>query len=78
MDYNAWIEKAINEIETLPNNTLFPLKDLYEGTEWNELDKGCRLSLGRRFKSEVINQHIPNVIYVGKADNNSAQYRKIA
>lgn len=78
MDYNEWIEKAANKTKKLPTNTTFVLKDLFDGIKWNELERGDKLSLGRRFKHEVENGHIPNVICIGKADNNSTQYEKTA
>ena len=57
-------------------NTEFLLKDLFDGVEWNSLSKGERLNFGRLFKDEVLEGRVPNVQYIGKAQNNSARYRK--
>ena len=77
MNYDILINRAISKTGALQLNTTFLLKDLFEGTEWNELDKGGRLGLGRRFKNDVLDGIIPNVVYIGKAQNNSAIYKKI-
>ena len=50
--------------------------DLFDGVEWNELPKGNRLQLGKQFKIEVNGGNVPYVRYIGKAENNSAKYRK--
>lgn len=75
MDFEVWLEKANNKIETLSNNSIFVLKDLFVGVEWNRLKVGDRMELGRRFKNAVNRRYIENVIYIGKAANNSAQYQ---
>ena len=76
MDYKYWMGKAIVKINTLETGVVFHLKDLFDGVEWNELPVGDRLGLGRYFKNEVLENSIPHVRYIGKAQNNSAQYRK--
>ena len=38
--------------------------------------QGDRLNFGRYFKNKVLNGKIPNVSYIGKAENNSALYQK--
>ena len=76
MDYTLLINKAISQIGKLPSGRTFVLKDLYIGAEWNQLPNGVRRDLGRNFKNEVIRGHIPNVSYIGKADNNSSMYIK--
>lgn len=37
---------------------------------------GERLNFGRTFKAEVLAGNIPFVSYIGKAQNNSAKYKK--
>jgi len=76
MDYDALINQCKDAIELLPNGYVFLLKDLFIGTYWKNLDKGVRLELGRRFKLCVNRKEIPNTVYIGRADNNSAQYKK--
>ena len=77
MDYSELLEKAGMHISTIPSGQVFLAKDLFPGTEWNQLEKGEKLSFGKRFKNEVLDGKFPDVVFVGKAPNNSAQYRKI-
>ena len=76
MDNREWINKAISKTGALSNSAEFCLKDLFDGIEWNGLSKGDRLSFGRFFKNEVIEGNIPNITYIGKAQNNAAKYKK--
>lgn len=76
MDINLWMNKAQESIEKMPINTTFLAKDLFEGAEWNGLEKGERLHFGREFKNAVKEGKFPGIIYTGKAQNNSAQYTK--
>ena len=59
-----------------PITQFFFAKDLVSGAEWNKLKKGDKLSFGRSFKKAVQENEMKNVRFIGKADNNSAQYKK--
>lgn len=76
MDYNVLLSKANEHINTIHSNEVFFVKDLFHGTEWNELERGEKLGFGRYFKKAVMNGSVHNIEYIGKADNNSAQYKK--
>lgn len=76
MDYNNWIERAKECVKTLRVGTKFVVKDLFQGTEWNDLSTGEKLSFGKYFKNEVLIGKIPSVEYTGKLKNNSASYIK--
>ncbi len=76
MDYEHWLQKAMEGIKRTPNNTIFLVKELFQGTEWNDLPRGDKLRFGAYFKNSVNEGTIPNINYVGKAANNSAQYKK--
>ena len=76
MDYDVLFNKAKLRIEGLHSNEVFTVKSLFLGTEWNKLKRGEKLGFGRYFKYAVTNGIIQNVEYIGKTDNNSAQYRK--
>lgn len=76
MDYDLWLNKAKKKIENLSSERQFLLKELFQGTEWNELSRGEKLSFGRYFKNAVNDGTISDVFYIGKADNNSAKYKK--
>lgn len=77
MDYEKMLKSARLKIDALDMGTEFFLKDLYNGIEWKKLQKGEKLSLGRRFKNCVMLGEFSNVIYVGKAPNNSAVYKRV-
>ena len=77
MDYERVLKSTELKIATLDIGTEFFLKDLFDGTEWKKFKRGEKLSLGRRFKNWVEIGQFSNVVYVGKAPNNSAIYRKI-
>lgn len=77
MDMNFWMQKAQVAIEKLAPSYIFVLKDLFDGIEWNTLEKGERTTFGKTFKNAVKNGDFPNVIFVGKAQNNSSKYQKV-
>ena len=76
MDYDELLSKANEHIDTIQSDEIFFVKDLFLGTEWNELKRGDKLGFGRYFKKAVMNNSVQGVEYIGKADNNSAQYKK--
>ena len=76
MDYEEWLNRAINKTSVLSVGTVFVLKDLFEGVEWNTLTNGERRELGRQFKIKVNRGLVPDIKYYGKAQNNSSKYTK--
>ena len=76
MDYSELFEGARKQISIIPDEQIFLAKDLFTGAEWNQLQRGEKLSFGKRFKNAVIDGKFPDVVYIGKAPNNSAQYKK--
>lgn len=76
MDYTGLLERAGRRISAIPSGQVFLAKDLFPGTEWNQLQKGEKLSFGRQFKNAVLDEKFPGVVYIGKAENNSAKYQK--
>lgn len=78
MNYDAWIKKAIERIETkVKYSDPFILKDLFEGVEWKELSPGECRQLGIRFSNEVKDGNIKNIKKLERAKNNSARYIRI-
>ena len=75
-NYELMFEDALAVIYGMPVGTMFVARDLFKGTEWNSLEKGSRLGFGGFFKRKVMQNLVPNVQYIGKKDNNSAQYMK--
>ena len=76
MDYSELLERTNTHISAIPNGQVFLAKDLFPGIEWNQLQKGKKLSVGKQFKNAVLDGKFPSVVYIGKAENNSAQYQK--
>ncbi len=76
MEYKELLNEANEHIERLKTNDIFFVKDLFPGTKWNALERGEKLWFGKYFKNAVVSGTIPNVEYIGKADNNSARYKK--
>ena len=76
MDYNLWINKAIMKIGALEKEKIFTLKDLFSGIEWNELNRGERLNLGKRFKEAVIDKSIPKIIVIETPKGTATTYKK--
>lgn len=75
MDYNELMKKAVENLAQLEPGQIFSVKDLFEGYFWNNLPKKDRLGFGKYFKNQIELQKIHYISYVGKAKNNSAQYK---
>lgn len=74
MDVNKWMEKSISTISKMEAGKKFVVKDLFEGIEWNDLSRGDKLYFGKHFKSQVIDDKVLRVKYIGKLGNNSSEY----
>lgn len=77
MKYEDWLDAARKEINTFTVGKIFVVRDLFVGADWDKQEKGDRIGFGKFFKRKVADGDIENVEYIGKAKNNSAQYRKI-
>ena len=77
MDYEKWMNKAKAKIQTLSNGKTFLLKDLFCGADWESLKVGERSAFGKHFKNAVLEKEFLDVIYLEKAENNSAKYKKV-
>lgn len=78
MDYELWVNNAIAKTDELEHGTVFVLKDLFVGAEWDELSKGIRQNLGRQFKAKVNADLVPNVVLVADSQKGKATtYRKL-
>lgn len=78
MDYNELLHIAERQINEVPINGVFVVKDLFTGTMWTSLPTGVKLGFGRFFKNKVTSGTIANIEYIGKIQNNSARYQKIS
>ena len=77
MDVNAWMQKALEEIEKLPFSKKFEAKELFNGCEWDALSKGDRIKFGKFFKGEVLEERVPNVVFLDRGKNNHSKYEKV-
>ena len=55
----------------------FELRNLFQGSEWEGLSKGNRITFGKFFKAEVLGGRFENVIFLDRAKNNHSKYQKI-
>lgn len=76
MNQRILLNRAISKSGGVVPGTEFLLKDLFDGVDWSNMKVGERLNFGRTFKAEVLAGNIPFVSYIGKAQNNSAKYKK--
>ncbi len=75
MNYYEWFEKAKKSIESLNCGDAFTLAKLLYSSGWETLSVGDRIKFGKNFKSDVLNNVLPNVVLIpGKG---ASKYRKI-
>lgn len=77
IDYEKMLEEILPKIKALSGGTVFFAKDLFEPPKWKSLRRGDKLNYGKYFKNKVKLGQVENVEYIGKADNNSALYKKL-
>lgn len=77
MEYERWIQQAIQKINDLPAGQVFMLKDLFDGIEWSTLQRGQRHHLGRMFKNEVNQGRICNVVIIPSPAGTASTYQKL-
>ncbi len=77
MNTELLLGKARESIKKLKKGKHFVIKDLFKGTEWNDLSRGDKTSFGRIFKNEVVSGKYSDVKYVRRRNNNSSEYTKI-
>ena len=76
MDYDNLLAIVTKKIAELPNNTIFTLRDLFSGIEWNSFPKGQRTGFGRYFKLKVKCSGIPDTVCIEKRKNGLSTYKK--
>lgn len=78
MDYEKLLEHAKDFInKELEPGTIFEVKQLFNGTVWEALEKGDKVGFGRYFSSAIKKGRIKNVIRLERAKNNHARYQKL-
>lgn len=76
MNIELFNGKARDSISKMKSGTLFVVKDLFKGHEWNELTAGEKRGYGRSFKNAVDNGQFAGIKFNKKRENNSAEYIK--
>ena len=76
MGFDFILDELHQIVDDIPDGASFFAKDLLKGAEWKELPVGDRIRFGKYFKRKVENEEFPDVRYQGKANNNSALYKK--
>lgn len=74
---NILLKEAINELKNVKCGTIFVVKDLFRGYQWNEIDKKIRLDLGRTFLNEIKAGNIKEIEILEKNSANQQKYKKL-
>jgi len=53
MELKDLLNEALKQTKKLNSGESFMVKELFRGIEWNRLDKGLRMNLGRAFLFEI-------------------------
>lgn len=72
--YEDNLKVVEHQIQRLAVGSVFFLKEVYP--DWILLPKGDKLRMGKAFKRAVLLGEIENVVFIGKADNNSSMYER--
>ncbi|MBQ7895574.1 MAG: DUF1413 domain-containing protein [Oscillospiraceae bacterium] len=77
MDIEYWLRKALVTFGSLPEGTVFGIKDLVSGSEWKACSSSDRMLLGREFKNEVRDGRISGILILDTPKRAPAKYKKI-
>lgn len=77
MNYEHMRDVAQNRIDSLNNGTVFVVKDLFLGTDWDKLSSGEKKGFGRYFSNCVKEGQITSVCRDGENKAHSAKYKKV-
>lgn len=56
MNYEEWINRALEKVNKLEVGTTFTLKSLFQGIEWEKESAQDRRELGREFSNKCKNK----------------------
>ena len=75
---NDLLPVAIAELQNVPAGTVFVVRDLFKGYEWNAYPRDVRLLLGTLFKNYVNNIDVSTeLIEMVKTEKGQQKYRKL-
>lgn len=69
------LKQALSKLKDVKHGESFLLKDLFCGLEWNRLDIGTRIKLGKKFFEEMLSHD--EISAIGKSKDNQQQYQKL-
>ena len=75
---NDLLPVAIAELQNVPEGTVFVVRDLFKGYEWNAYPRDVRLLLGTLFKNYVNNIDVSTeLIEMVKTEKGQQKYKKL-
>ena len=75
---NDLLPVAIAELQNVPAGTVFVVRDLFKGYEWNAYPRDVRLLLGTLFKNYVNNIDVSTeLIEMVKTEKGQQKYKKL-
>ena len=70
MNYEEWINRALEKVSKLEVGTTFTLKSLFQGIEWEKELAQDRRELGREFSNKCKNKTIGIALHDKKGNAN--------
>ena len=70
------LEEAVKQANNLNSGESFMVKELFRGFEWNRIDRGLRMNLGRAFLFEIEKDLTLNIDKLKKNSANQQIYIK--
>ncbi len=76
MDYNNWKQVVLSKVETIATKEPFKLEQLFTVKEWKSFGTAVK-QYGKKFKKEVEDRKIENVVHVKISSDNHNWYKKV-
>ena len=77
MNRDKYYDYLKNEIEKLPEDTIFLVSDLFKGYIWKSITLADRIWWGLKFLNDVQNNNYFSIQVIEKTTSNKQQYKKI-
>ena len=77
MKRDVYYKYLVNELEKIPENTIFLVSDLFKGYIWKSIPLADRIWLGSKFLNDVLKNEYHSVQVIDKTTSNKQQYKKI-
>ena len=77
MNYSKWFEEAKDAIKNrISTGQVFEVKDLFQGSKWNELTAGEKKGFGRYFSNQYKEGLLPGLEKVADGKTHHSRYQK--